>query len=51
MEKELILQEYFQNILGTSEARHTTINWYVLNLPQLHGNMLDAPFTRNQACN
>jgi hypothetical protein len=48
-EKEDILQEYFQNILGTSEHRQAAINWNDIQLPRLSNQVqLDRPFTEDE---
>jgi hypothetical protein len=45
-EKEQILHEHFLNILGVAEPRQSGINWAELQLPQLAGHHLDAPFSK-----
>jgi hypothetical protein len=42
--KDRALYDHFHNILGTTEHRHTTINWTDLQLPILHDSALDSPF-------
>jgi hypothetical protein len=40
---------HFQNILGTSEPRGSSINWSELQLPQVPSNhQLGRPFTKEE---
>jgi hypothetical protein len=41
--KELILQSYFEGIMGSREQRTATLNWEALTMPVLGENTLDAP--------
>jgi hypothetical protein len=43
-DKELILQSYFEGIMGSREQRNATVNWAALTMPVLGQNSLDAPF-------
>jgi hypothetical protein len=43
-DKELILQSYFEGIMGSREQRNATVNWVALTMPVLGQNSLDVPF-------
>jgi exonuclease III len=48
-DKEHVLHKHFQDIMGSREDRQATINWDVLNFPQLsEHNHLDDPFTEEE---
>jgi hypothetical protein len=48
-EKEQILSEYYQGVIGTPVGRQSTLNWLELSLRQLpEHHHLDDPFTEDE---
>jgi hypothetical protein len=50
-EKEQALHEHLLNILGSAEPRQSVINWTELQLPQLVGHHINAPFSEAEVKN
>ena len=47
-DKEALIYDHFNSLLGTPARRDTTIHWNSLDLPHLQGGGLDNPFTEEE---